>query len=24
LLAAGHVRSYSGGHRIGWCANAAK
>ena len=24
LLAAGHVRSYSGGHRQGWCANAAK
>ena len=24
LLASGHVRSYNGGHRIGWCANAAK
>ena len=24
LLAAGHVRSYSGGHRQGWCANAAR
>jgi endonuclease YncB( thermonuclease family) len=24
LLAAGHVRSYNGGHRSGWCANAAK
>jgi endonuclease YncB( thermonuclease family) len=24
LLAAGHARSYSGGHRMGWCANAAK
>ncbi len=24
LLAAGFVRSYSGGHRAGWCANAAK
>jgi len=24
LLAAGHARSYSGGHRAGWCANAAK
>ena len=22
LLAAGHARSYSGGHRNGWCANA--
>jgi endonuclease YncB( thermonuclease family) len=22
LLAAGHVRSYNGGHRNGWCANA--
>ena len=21
LLAAGHVRSYNGGHRNGWCAN---
>ncbi|MBN8992555.1 MAG: thermonuclease family protein [Rhizobiales bacterium] len=24
LLAAGHARSYSGGHRSGWCANAGK
>ena len=24
LLAAGHARSYSGGHRVGWCANAVK
>jgi endonuclease YncB( thermonuclease family) len=24
LLAAGHARSYSGGHRNGWCANASK
>jgi endonuclease YncB( thermonuclease family) len=24
LLAAGHVRSYHGGHRQGWCANAAR
>jgi endonuclease YncB( thermonuclease family) len=24
LLAAGHARSYSGGHRNGWCANPAK
>jgi len=24
LLAAGHARSYSGGHRMGWCANAAR
>ena len=24
LLAAGHVRSYSGGHRGGWCANAGR
>jgi endonuclease YncB( thermonuclease family) len=24
LLAAGHARSYSGGHRMGWCANAGK
>ena len=24
LLAAGHVRSYRGGHRNGWCANAGK
>jgi endonuclease YncB( thermonuclease family) len=24
MLAAGHARSYNGGHRIGWCANAAK
>jgi len=24
LLAAGHARSYSGGHRSGWCAGAAK
>jgi endonuclease YncB( thermonuclease family) len=24
LLAAGHARSYSGGHRNGWCANAGK
>ena len=24
LLAAGHVRSYNGGHRDGWCANAAR
>ena len=22
MLAAGHVRSYAGGHRSGWCANA--
>ncbi|MBR1141936.1 thermonuclease family protein [Bradyrhizobium sp. AUGA SZCCT0431] len=24
LLAAGHARSYSGGHRNGWCANVGK
>ena len=24
LLAAGHARTYSGGHRMGWCANAAR
>ena len=24
MLAAGHARSYSGGHRVGWCANAVK
>ena len=24
LLAAGHARPYSGGHRSGWCANAGK
>jgi len=24
LLAAGHARSYGGGHRLGWCANAVK
>jgi endonuclease YncB( thermonuclease family) len=24
LLAAGHARSYNGGHRDGWCANAGK
>jgi len=24
LLAAGHVRSYNGGHRNGWCANAPR
>jgi endonuclease YncB( thermonuclease family) len=24
LLAAGHARSYSGGHRSGWCAGAAR
>jgi endonuclease YncB( thermonuclease family) len=24
LLAAGHARSYGGGHRSGWCANAGK
>ena len=24
LLAAGHVRRYGGGHRSGWCANAAR
>jgi endonuclease YncB( thermonuclease family) len=24
MLAAGHVRSYSGGHRSGWCANAGQ
>jgi endonuclease YncB( thermonuclease family) len=24
LLAAGHARSYSGGHRMGWCANAGR
>jgi endonuclease YncB( thermonuclease family) len=24
LLTAGHARSYNGGHRMGWCANAAK
>lgn len=23
MLAAGHARSYGGGHRSGWCANAA-
>ena len=22
MLAAGHARSYGGGHRSGWCANA--
>jgi micrococcal nuclease len=22
LLAAGHVRSYNGGHRFGWCARS--
>jgi endonuclease YncB( thermonuclease family) len=24
MLAAGHARSYSGGHRNGWCANASQ
>jgi endonuclease YncB( thermonuclease family) len=24
MLAAGHARSYSGGHRDGWCANAGQ
>jgi endonuclease YncB( thermonuclease family) len=24
MLAAGHVRSYGGGHRSGWCANAGQ
>ena len=24
LLAAGHARSYNGGHRSGWCTNAGK
>jgi endonuclease YncB( thermonuclease family) len=24
LLASGHVRSYSGGHRSGWCAGASR
>jgi endonuclease YncB( thermonuclease family) len=24
LISAGHVRSYNGGHRSGWCANAAR
>jgi micrococcal nuclease len=24
LISAGHVRSYNGGHRNGWCANAAR
>ncbi len=24
MLAAGHARSYSGGHRNGWCANAGQ
>lgn len=24
LLAAGHVRSYNGGHRNGWCANVPR
>jgi endonuclease YncB( thermonuclease family) len=24
LLASGHARSYNGGHRNGWCANAGK
>jgi endonuclease YncB( thermonuclease family) len=24
LVGAGHVRSYNGGHRIGWCANLAR
>lgn len=24
LLAAGHVRRYDGGHRIGWCANSGQ
>jgi endonuclease YncB( thermonuclease family) len=24
LIGAGHVRSYNGGHRSGWCANAAR
>ena len=24
LLAAGHARSYSGGHRMGWCTNATR
>jgi endonuclease YncB( thermonuclease family) len=24
LLAAGHARSYNGGHRDGWCTNAGK
>nr|WP_246801391.1 thermonuclease family protein [Bradyrhizobium genosp. L] len=24
LLAAGHARAYNGGHRFGWCTNAAR
>lgn len=24
LLASGHARAYNGGHRFGWCANAAR
>jgi endonuclease YncB( thermonuclease family) len=24
MLAAGHARSYGGGHRNGWCANAGQ
>lgn len=24
MLATGHVRSYGGGHRLGWCANAGQ
>ena len=24
MIAAGHARSYGGGHRSGWCANAAQ
>ncbi len=24
MLAAGHARSYGGGHRSGWCANAGQ
>jgi endonuclease YncB( thermonuclease family) len=24
MIAAGHARSYGGGHRSGWCANASK
>ena len=24
MLAAGHARSYGGGHRSGWCANASQ
>jgi micrococcal nuclease len=24
MISAGHVRSYNGGHRQGWCANATR